>query len=151
MFKGFLKYEKLNSKIKWSNYSYFVIFMFAILKFRSIGRSTFRRSKFWAPPSQKMVAGRKKCDCLTYFFNKIFVSSTMEYDCYIAKEIFGWHKQKFLLILPNKCYNSVNWTKYLVKPRKCLIHSRKNLFTWPKSYLKTTKRFFWMNKKLHPT
>ena len=28
----------------------FVILIFAILKFRNIDRSTFRRSKFWPPP-----------------------------------------------------------------------------------------------------
>ena len=46
----FLKNEKLNSKIKLSNHPSFVILIFAILIFRNIGRSTFRRSKFWPPP-----------------------------------------------------------------------------------------------------
>ena len=41
--------EKINSKIKLSNNSPFVILIFTIWKFRSIGRSTFRRSKFWNP------------------------------------------------------------------------------------------------------
>ena len=50
MFTWFLKTEKLNSKIKLSNNSFFVILIFAILKFRNIGRSTFYRSKFWLPP-----------------------------------------------------------------------------------------------------
>ena len=47
--KWFWKYENLNSKIKLSNNSSFVILIFAILKFRNIGRSTFRRSKIWLP------------------------------------------------------------------------------------------------------
>ena len=42
--------EKINSKIKLSNNSFFVILIFVILKFRNIGRSTFRRSKFSFPP-----------------------------------------------------------------------------------------------------
>ena len=41
MCKGFLKYQKLNSKIKLSNNSSFVILIFAIWKFRKIGHSTF--------------------------------------------------------------------------------------------------------------
>ena len=45
MFKGFLKYEKLNSEIKLSINSSFVILIFAILKSQNIGRSTFSRSK----------------------------------------------------------------------------------------------------------
>ena len=45
MFKGFLKYEKFKSKIKLTNNSSFVILIFAILKFRNIGRS-----KIWPPP-----------------------------------------------------------------------------------------------------
>ena len=44
------KNEKLNSKIKLSNNTSFVILTFPILKFRNIGRSTFRRSKFRPPP-----------------------------------------------------------------------------------------------------
>ena len=52
MLKCFLKNEKLNYKIKWSNNSSFVILIFAILKFRNIDRSTFRRSKFWPPPRE---------------------------------------------------------------------------------------------------
>ena len=36
--------------MKLSNNSSFVILIFEILKFRNIGRSTFRRSKFWPPP-----------------------------------------------------------------------------------------------------
>ena len=47
----FLRNEKLNSKVKLSNNWYFVILMFAILKFRNIGRSIFRRSKFWPHPT----------------------------------------------------------------------------------------------------
>ena len=42
--------EKINSKIKLSNNSCFVILIFVILKFRNIGRSTLRRFKFWPPP-----------------------------------------------------------------------------------------------------
>ena len=42
--------KKINSKIKLSNNSSYVILIFVILKFRNIGRSTFRRSKFWPPP-----------------------------------------------------------------------------------------------------
>ena len=42
--------EKINSKIKLSNNWSFVILIFVILKFWNIGRSTFRRSKFWPPP-----------------------------------------------------------------------------------------------------
>ena len=38
--------EKKNSKIKLSNNSSFVILIFVILKFRNIGHSAFRRSKF---------------------------------------------------------------------------------------------------------
>ena len=38
--------EEINSEIKLSNNSSFVILIFVILKFRNIGRSTFRRSKF---------------------------------------------------------------------------------------------------------
>ena len=51
MFKWFLKNEKLNSKIKLSNNSSFVILIFAIVKFLNICRSTFRHSKFWPPPN----------------------------------------------------------------------------------------------------
>ena len=50
MSKWFLKYEKLNSKIKISNNSFFNIFISVILKFRNIGRSTFGRFKIWPPP-----------------------------------------------------------------------------------------------------
>ena len=45
--------EKINSKIKLSNNSSFVILIFVILKLRNIGRSTFRRSKFWPPPLER--------------------------------------------------------------------------------------------------
>ena len=41
---------KINSKIKLSNNSSFVILIFVILKLWNIGRSTFRRSKFRPPP-----------------------------------------------------------------------------------------------------
>ena len=44
--------EKIISKIKLSNSSSFVILIFVILKFRNIGRSTFRRSKFRPPPGK---------------------------------------------------------------------------------------------------
>ena len=40
--------EKINSKINLSNNSSFVILILAVLKFRNIGRSTFRRSKFFS-------------------------------------------------------------------------------------------------------
>ena len=40
------KNEKLDSKIKLSKNSSFVILLFAIFKFRNIGHFTFRRSKF---------------------------------------------------------------------------------------------------------
>ena len=43
--------EKINSKIKLSNNSSFVILIFVILKFRNIGCSTLYRSKFWPPPN----------------------------------------------------------------------------------------------------
>ena len=46
VFKWFLKNKKLNSKIKLSDNSAFVILIFTILKFRNIGHSTFDRSKF---------------------------------------------------------------------------------------------------------
>ena len=39
--------EKINSEIKVSNNSSFVILIFVILNFRNIRRSTFRRSKSW--------------------------------------------------------------------------------------------------------
>ena len=42
--------EKINSKIKLFNNSSLVILIFVIFKFRNIGRSTFRRSKFWPTP-----------------------------------------------------------------------------------------------------
>ena len=42
--------KKINSIIKLSNNSSFVILVFAILKFRNTGRSTFCRSKFYPPP-----------------------------------------------------------------------------------------------------
>ena len=38
--------EEINSEIKLSNNSSFVILIFLILKFRNIGRSTFRHSKY---------------------------------------------------------------------------------------------------------
>ena len=44
------KNERINSKVKISNNSSFVIVIFAILEFRNIGHSTFSRSKFWPPP-----------------------------------------------------------------------------------------------------
>ena len=47
----FLRNEKFNSEVKLSNKWYFVILIFAILKFRNIGRSIFRRSKFWPHPT----------------------------------------------------------------------------------------------------
>ena len=50
VFKWFLKNEKLNSKIKLSNNLSFVTSIFTISKFRNIGCSTFRRSKFRPPP-----------------------------------------------------------------------------------------------------
>ena len=46
--------------MKLSKNSSFVIFLFAILQFRNIDRSTFRRSKFW-PPS---VFGGKTAICI---------------------------------------------------------------------------------------
>ena len=45
-----------NEKIKLSNNSSFVILIFLILKFRNIGRFTFRRSEFWSPPCKKPVS-----------------------------------------------------------------------------------------------
>ena len=51
---------KINLKIKLSNNSSFVILIFAILKFRNIGRSAFRRSKFWPSPE----ISKKKIDFL---------------------------------------------------------------------------------------
>ena len=51
-----IKNEKLNSKIKLSNNSSFVILIFAILKFRNIGRSTFPRSKFWPPHLHRLTS-----------------------------------------------------------------------------------------------
>ena len=50
LFKWYLKNEKINSKIKLSNKSSFVILLFAILKFWNFGRSTFCRSKFRPTP-----------------------------------------------------------------------------------------------------
>ena len=47
--------EKINSKIKPSKISSFVILIFLILKFRNIDRSTFRRSKFWPPPKFPII------------------------------------------------------------------------------------------------
>ena len=44
------KMKKINLQIKLWNNSSFVILIFAILKFRNIDRSTFRRSKFWPSP-----------------------------------------------------------------------------------------------------
>ena len=44
------KNKKINSIIKLSNISSFVILIFAILKFRNVSRFTFRRLKFWSPP-----------------------------------------------------------------------------------------------------
>ena len=43
--------KKINSIMKLSNNSSFVILIFEILKFRNIDRSTFRHSKFWHPPT----------------------------------------------------------------------------------------------------
>ena len=56
--------EKINSKIKLSNNSSFVILIFGIFKFRNIGRSTFRGSKFWPPP-------RKSNYSIFYIFFKL--------------------------------------------------------------------------------
>ena len=42
--------EKINSKIKLSDNSSFVILIFVILTFRNIDRSIFRRSKLRPPP-----------------------------------------------------------------------------------------------------
>ena len=61
MFKWFLKNEKLNSEIKLSNNSSFVILIFAILKFRNIGRSKFRRSNFRLPPIIFVCFNLNKC------------------------------------------------------------------------------------------
>ena len=47
--------EKINSKIKLSNNSSFVILIFVILKFWNIGRSTFRRYKFRPPPKKTIL------------------------------------------------------------------------------------------------
>ena len=41
------KNKRINSKIKLSNNLSFGILIFAIFKFWNIGRSTFRRTKFW--------------------------------------------------------------------------------------------------------
>ena len=46
--------EKINSKMKLLNNSPFVILIFVILKFRNIGRYTFRRSKFWLTPLKSL-------------------------------------------------------------------------------------------------
>ena len=48
--------EKINSKIKLLKNSSFVILIFVILKFRNIGRSTFRSSKFWPPHPKKLTS-----------------------------------------------------------------------------------------------
>ena len=45
--------KKINSIMKLSNNSSFVILVFAILKFRNIDRFTFRHSEFWLPPMIK--------------------------------------------------------------------------------------------------
>ena len=52
--------ERIDSEIKLSNNSSFVILIFVILKFRNIGRSTFRRSKFRSPPSFSIIRVRVK-------------------------------------------------------------------------------------------
>ena len=73
MFKWFIKNEKLNSKIKLSNNSSFVILIFAILKFRNVGRSTFRHSKFWPPPER-----------LFYFYRLIPLHTQNMFDIHLT-------------------------------------------------------------------
>ena len=52
--------EKINSKIKLSNNSSFVILIFVILKFGNIGRSRFRRSNFGAPSIHSNIILKKQ-------------------------------------------------------------------------------------------
>ena len=56
----FIKNEKINSKIKLSNNSSFVVLIFAILKFWNITRSTFRLSKFWPPLLRNVFVNKIK-------------------------------------------------------------------------------------------
>ena len=73
MFKWFLKNEKLNSKIKLSNNSSFVILIFAIMKFRNIGRCRFRRFQFWRSLlSLVQLLNMPACCTRTSIWHRIF-------------------------------------------------------------------------------
>ena len=52
--------EKINSKIKLSNNSSFIISIFEVSNFRNTGRSIFCRYKFWLPPNFGTYAFDKK-------------------------------------------------------------------------------------------
>ena len=121
MFRGFIKYEKLNSIIKLSNNSSFVILIFAFLKFRNIGCSTFRRFKISPPPifaqrrkvcegkwvwnfltrkSTKFLCWIFKITVIWTFFNKIFkivhkytcvLNKYMFFSCWVFRTFFTWN------------------------------------------------------------
>ena len=78
--------EKINSKIKLSNNLSFIILIFVILKFRNIGRSTFRRSKCWPPPKKNQNGG---CMKKTFYEKKLFFSNSR----HLLLRCF-WKKQK---------------------------------------------------------
>ena len=86
VFTKFLKNEKINSIIKLSNNSSFVILKFATLKIRNFIRSTFRRSKFWPPPilirTQKFKFFSFRLSLIRYFTLRNFDHS---YICFRFK------------------------------------------------------------------
>ena len=96
--------EKINSKIKLSNNSSFVILIFVIFIFRNIGRSTFRRSKFWPPPEEViwLVCGFHKKKALHDFQCRLHESSII-CDTFICIKNLN-------LILKNWCHKT--WTSW---------------------------------------
>ena len=68
--------EKINSVIKLSNNSSFVILIFVILKLRNIGRSTFRHSKYWPPPNSMKKEKKNACNFICIF--NVLVNVTLQ-------------------------------------------------------------------------
>ena len=70
--------------MKLSNNSSFVILIFAILKFWNIDRSTFRRSKFWLPPSSANDLSGLNEDAVSYSTSKkcsqMFTSENLDLE-----------------------------------------------------------------------
>ena len=99
--------EKINSKIKLSNDSSFVILIFVILKFRNISRSTFHRFKFWPPPEKTM----RTVSQIIIFFRSELWGKKMEL-C-MEKQIFIDSRVMFVEILQIEQFDS-SWRAVII-------------------------------------